>query len=75
MNIDCLYNATTGDYACEIPYLEQVSYNGESSYILNYATDGELLIGFFLFLILFFMIFKFAFEFLFPKIIRVKSRL
>lgn len=72
-NINCQFNIDTSDYICSIPYIEQISYNGETSYVFNYFTSGELIISLLLLLFLSFEIFKFGFHFLFPQIIELKK--
>jgi hypothetical protein len=77
MDINCSLDTTitTGQQplTCSIPYLEPISYNGETSYIQNYWTSGELIISILLFIFLMFEVFKYAFEVFFPKIVELKK--
>jgi len=70
--INCVFNIETSDYQCTIPYIEPLTYNDESSYLLNYWTSGEVVITTLLFIFLMFEIFKFGFEFFYPKLVKIK---
>jgi len=59
---------------CQLEYLvSQESENG-SFYVMNYWTNGEILISFILVLMAVFIITKWIFDFFFPRIFKLKRK-
>lgn len=73
MDFSCIYDSLSNVYTCTIPYIEQIYYNGEKSYLLHTMTSGEAMISLIVFFILLFQIFVFLFDFFFPKIVEIKK--
>lgn len=82
MNINCLpkngtdikagFNCTTtGGFSADSLTLTSID-GSPLTYVENYWTNGDLIISLLLFLFFMFEIIKFAFEFFFPKIMKIK---
>ena len=72
MELNCQYNSETQDYICEIPYMTEYTYNGESSYHFNVWTNGELFLSFTLWIWLLIWLIKGIWQMFFPQTVKIK---
>lgn len=81
MTINCTQNET--GFSCEIPtldvdntpnYIQEISYNEESSFYSNTWTNGELFISLAVWIFLVIWIFEKILSFFMPKIVRIRRK-
>lgn len=75
MDINCNYTSDTGNIVCDLPYLQSVDGgSGQTFYYSTLWSGGEVLIAFFLFVLVIFLIGREFFRFFFPYIVKIKRK-
>lgn len=75
MTLNCNYDINTGVINCELPYIESVDNGqGQTFYYSTLWNGGEVLISFFLFVLIVFLIAKELFRFFFPDVVKIKKK-
>lgn len=75
MNINCQTDLISGATTCDFPYLQTyIADNNESYYVSSLWSGSDLLISFFLFIIILIMIGKIIFDFFFSPVVKLKKK-